>query len=109
MVRFLDEALRKFTNSRPIIDLEDHWAAAVHKAERNHLVQRLQSLGYDKQVRITILSGDVHLAAIGRFFTKAKLNVAQEKDHRYMVNVVSVASIYRNIFRLLNADSELVD
>ncbi|CAE6474095.1 unnamed protein product [Rhizoctonia solani] len=72
-------------------DLEDHWAAAVHKAERNHLVQRLQTLSYTKQVRITILSGDVHLAAIGRFFTKAKLDVAQEKDHRYMVNVISSA------------------
>lgn len=70
-------------------DLEDHWAAAVHKAERNHFVQRLQTLAYSKQVRITILSGDVHLAAVGRFFTKAKFNVPQERDHRYMVNVVS--------------------
>ncbi|KAG8792459.1 hypothetical protein FRC12_006032 [Ceratobasidium sp. 428] len=72
-------------------DLEDHWAAAVHKAERNHFVQRLQSLSYSKQVRITILSGDVHLAAIGRFFSKAKLNVPQEKDHRYIVNIISSA------------------
>ncbi|CUA67500.1 putative protein YGR266W [Saccharomyces cerevisiae S288c] [Rhizoctonia solani] len=72
-------------------DLEDHWAAAVHKAERNTLIQRLQTLSYTKQVRITILSGDVHLAAIGRFFTKAKFNVPQEKDHRYIVNVISSA------------------
>lgn len=69
--------------------MEDHWAAAVHKAERNHFVQRLQTLAYSKRVRITILSGDVHLAAIGRFFTKAKFNIPQERDHRYMVNVVS--------------------
>ncbi|KAG9120002.1 hypothetical protein FRC07_004685, partial [Ceratobasidium sp. 392] len=68
-------------------DLEDHWAAAVHKAERNHFVQRLQALSHTKQVRITILSGDVHLAAIGRFFSKAKLNVPQERDHRYIVNI----------------------
>ncbi|CAE6501287.1 unnamed protein product, partial [Rhizoctonia solani] len=72
-------------------DLEDHWTAAVHKAERNHLVQRLQTLSYTKQVRITILSGDVHLAAIGRFFTKTKFKVPQEKDHRYIVNVISSA------------------
>jgi len=72
-------------------DLEDHWAAAVHKAERNHFVQRLQTLAYSKRVRITILSGDVHLAAVGRFFTKAKFNVPQEKDHRYIVNVISSA------------------
>jgi citrate lyase beta subunit len=71
-----------------MIDLEDHWAAAVHKAERNHLVQRLQALSYSKQVRVTILSGDVHLAAVGRFFSKAKLNVPQERDHRYIVNIV---------------------
>jgi len=72
-------------------DLEDHWAAATHKAERNHFVQRLQTLSYSKQVRITILSGDVHLAAVGRFFSKAKLNVPQERDHRYIVNIISSA------------------
>ncbi|CAE6462194.1 unnamed protein product, partial [Rhizoctonia solani] len=78
-------------SSFSMANLEDHWAAAVHKAERNTLVQRLQTLSYTKQVRITILSGDVHLAATGRFFTKAKFNVPQEQDHRYIVNVISSA------------------
>lgn len=70
-------------------DLEDHWAAAVHKKERNDLIRRLQAFAKEKKVRVTILSGDVHLAAVGRFFTRVKDKIPQEKDHRYMVNVVS--------------------
>jgi hypothetical protein len=40
---------------------------------------------------VTILGGDVHLAAIGRFYSNPKLKIHSENDHRYMVNVVSSA------------------
>ena len=42
-------------------------------------------------VRITILGGDVHLAAVGRFYSNPKLGVPSENDHRYMANIVSSA------------------
>lgn len=51
--------------------------ARTHKKERNQLVKRLQDFSRRKQVRITILSGDVHLACVGRFFSDAKLNIPQ--------------------------------
>lgn len=51
--------------------------AGTHKEERNKLVQRLQGFAARKHVRITILSGDVHLACVGRFFSKASLNIPQ--------------------------------
>lgn len=44
-------------------------------------------------VRVTILGGDVHLAALGRFYSNPKLNIPTENDHRYMANVVSSAIV----------------
>ena len=72
-------------------DLDDHYTARTHKKERNALVQRLQSICAEYSVRITIVGGDVHLAALGRFYSNPHLNIPAENDHRYMVNVVSSA------------------
>ncbi|KAF2143717.1 uncharacterized protein K452DRAFT_357346 [Aplosporella prunicola CBS 121167] len=72
-------------------DLDDHYTAHQHKAERKELVLRLQEISKKNSVRITILGGDVHLAAIGRFYSKPDLGIPAERDHRYMVNVVSSA------------------
>ena len=52
---------------------------------------RLQSLAQDHNVRVAVLSGDVHVAALGRFYTKTELGVLVEHDHRYMVNVIASA------------------
>lgn len=51
--------------------------AVSHKHERNTLVGHLQKFAARKQVRITILSGDVHLAAVGRFFSTPRLKIPQ--------------------------------
>ena len=37
--------------------------------------------------------GDVHLAAVGQFYSNPKLRIPKDKDHRYMVNVVSSAIV----------------
>ncbi|CAG8876114.1 unnamed protein product [Penicillium nalgiovense] len=70
---------------------DDHWAGKHLKSERTWLVEDLQDLAAEKSVRITILSGDVHLAAIGQFYSSPKLNVAKDHDYRYMPNVISSA------------------
>lgn len=44
-------------------------------------------------MRVTILGGDVHLAALGRFYSNPSLNIPCENDHRYMANVVSSAIV----------------
>lgn len=72
-------------------DLDDHYCAGTHKLERNDLVHRFQRFAADRNVRITFLSGDVHLAAIGRFYSKTSLGIKPENDPRYMVNVISSA------------------
>ncbi|KAI9738709.1 MAG: hypothetical protein M1834_008214 [Cirrosporium novae-zelandiae] len=72
-------------------DLDDHYTARNHKEERRVLMQRLQKLAQDHGVRVTILGGDVHLGAMGRFYSKLSLGIPTERDHRYMVNIISSA------------------
>jgi hypothetical protein len=72
-------------------DLDDHYTAHHHKRERKELVLRLQEFSKLYSIRITILGGDVHLAALGRFYSNLHLQIPIENDYRYMVNVVSSA------------------
>ncbi|KFX88504.1 hypothetical protein O988_09005, partial [Pseudogymnoascus sp. VKM F-3808] len=86
--------LNQFDGGVEILDdLDDHWTAKSHKKERQYLIEDLQDLAADKSVRITILGGDVHLAAIGQFISNPKLGIPKDKDHRYMPNVVSSAIV----------------
>jgi hypothetical protein len=39
------------------------------------------------------LSGDVHLAAVGQFYSNPKWGYSKDTDHRYMVNVISSAIV----------------
>ncbi|KAL1585354.1 hypothetical protein WHR41_05919 [Cladosporium halotolerans] len=72
-------------------DLDDHYTAGQHKKERKEIVHRLQGLAKKHSMRISILGGDVHLAALGRFYSKPELNIPAEADWRYMPNIVSSA------------------
>ncbi|ODA81904.1 hypothetical protein RJ55_00409 [Drechmeria coniospora] len=74
-------------------DLDDHYTAKTHKAERAFLVQSMQKIAAEFSVRVTILGGDVHLAALGRFYSNPKLKLPVEKDSRYMANIVSSAIV----------------
>ncbi|RMZ74852.1 hypothetical protein DV737_g5668, partial [Chaetothyriales sp. CBS 132003] len=72
-------------------DLDDHYTARRHKKERRELVVRLQQLSQDFSIRVTILGGDVHLGALGRFYSNPEVNIAPEHDPRYMANIISSA------------------
>ncbi|KAL5416190.1 hypothetical protein PMIN03_002229 [Paraphaeosphaeria minitans] len=86
--------VNKFDGGVEILDdLDDHWTAKHHKDERNWLIHELQHVARTKSVRVTILGGDVHLAAVGQFFSNKKLGISKDKDHRYMPNVVSSAIV----------------
>ncbi|KAK5948260.1 hypothetical protein OHC33_010694 [Knufia fluminis] len=86
--------LNKFDGGVEVLDdLDDHWTAHHHKEERNELIKELQDLAAERSVRITILGGDVHLAAIGQFYSTPKLKIPKDRDHRYMPNVVSSAIV----------------
>jgi hypothetical protein len=47
-------------------DLRDHWCSRLHYGEQCRLVRRLFDFGKKANCRVTILSGDVHVAAYGR-------------------------------------------
>ncbi|EMC95238.1 hypothetical protein BAUCODRAFT_59177, partial [Baudoinia panamericana UAMH 10762] len=87
--------VNKFDGGVEVLDdLDDHWTAKHHKDERNWFIQELQDLAAEKSVRITILSGDVHLAAVGQFYTTKRFGpVSKDRDHRYMPNVISSAIV----------------
>ncbi|KAM0288099.1 hypothetical protein ACHAQH_000167 [Verticillium albo-atrum] len=88
----LGNALNRIDGGVEVLDdLNDHWTARSHKKERSVVVEDLQDLAADKSVRITILSGDVHLAAVGQFYTNPKIGLPKHKDFRYMPNVISSA------------------
>ncbi|QSZ28820.1 hypothetical protein DSL72_003325 [Monilinia vaccinii-corymbosi] len=74
-------------------DLDDHYTAHTHKRERHYLVTQLQSLASQFSVRVTILGGDVHLAAVGRFYSNPSLHVPVSQDFRYMANIISSAIV----------------
>ncbi|KAF2237100.1 hypothetical protein EV356DRAFT_44463 [Viridothelium virens] len=86
--------VNKFDGGVEILDdLDDHWTAKHHKRERNWFVQELQELAAAKSVRVTILGGDVHLAAVGQFYSNKKLGIPKDHDHRYMPNIISSAIV----------------
>ncbi|KAL9120320.1 MAG: hypothetical protein Q9187_003123 [Circinaria calcarea] len=90
----LGNFLNQFDGGVEILDdLDDHWTARNHKDERNWFIQELQDLAADKSIRITILGGDVHLAAVGQFYSNPKLKIPKDRDHRYMPNVISSAIV----------------
>jgi hypothetical protein len=72
-------------------DLDDHYTAHHHKAERKEFILRLQEFAKTHSVRVSILGGDVHLAALGRFYSNPKLQIPAERDWRFMTNIVSSA------------------
>ncbi|HEY6817694.1 MAG TPA: alkaline phosphatase D family protein [Croceibacterium sp.] len=46
-------------------DLRDHWNSRPHKGERLRLIHRLLRLNEERSIRPTLISGDVHVAALG--------------------------------------------
>lgn len=88
-------------------DLDDHWTARHHRRERASFVLALQGLAWDLRVRVTLLAGDVHVAAVGGFYTTPGFGldsgeglgsgegddgrVRRENDPRYMLNIISSA------------------
>ncbi|KAJ3084340.1 hypothetical protein HK102_000695 [Quaeritorhiza haematococci] len=48
-------------------DLVDHWNSPYHLEERNKIVAHLQDFSFNKNVRVTFISGDVHCAGFSAF------------------------------------------
>jgi hypothetical protein len=51
-------------------DLKDHWSHDDHEGERKRLLEVLSSFARDKKIRVSLVSGDVHVAAWGTAYRK---------------------------------------
>lgn len=51
-------------------DLKDHWTNDTHEGERKRLIETLLKTAREKSLRVTIVSGDVHVAAWGVTYRK---------------------------------------
>jgi hypothetical protein len=51
-------------------DLKDHWANDDHEGERKRLLETLARIAEDKLLRVSIVSGDVHVAAWGSAYRR---------------------------------------
>ena len=94
----LDSGANKFDGQLELLDdLNDHWCSDKHKQERNQLVQWLQQVAANQQLRVTFLSGDVHCASASYFRSKHweydplsnSLSIAT-RDPYFMVQVRSL-------------------
>ena len=63
----------RFGHAELLDDITDHWDASTHKAERADFIQNLQSVAKKRSVRVSFLGGDVHVCAVGRFYTHPKV------------------------------------
>lgn len=78
-------------------DLLDEWTHDDHIDERNRNLKRFQTLGAERSLRITFLSGDVHCAAFSRFRsdkeTRGRKQLAPETDTKLMYQVIASAIV----------------
>lgn len=85
------KVLNRFNKEPEILDdLNDHWTAKGHKAERNWLIEQFQNFATEKQIRVSFVSGDVHCASVGRFYTP---DARPSYDPRFMLQIVSSAIV----------------
>lgn len=62
--------------------------AGQHHGERHNLIARLQNLAKAKNIRVSFVGGDVHVAGVGRLYTQPKIHRLRY-DHRFMPQVSS--------------------
>ncbi|KAF9956054.1 hypothetical protein BGZ72_003080 [Mortierella alpina] len=72
-------------------DLVDSWACTVHTEEKRRLVEMLQAIAVQREVRVTFVGGDVHVGGAGRLFGTKSTN--RLNDPYDMVQVVSSAIV----------------
>jgi len=76
-----------FSTIEILDDFIDAWKNPHHLEERKMLIGKLQEIAKKKSIRITILTGDVHVAGMGEFFDPKLQN--KERDAHYMAQVIS--------------------
>ena len=72
-------------------DLHDHWSSRPHRAERLRLIHRLLDFAEREKTRVTIVSGDVHVAAHASIVSDRKDG---EENAEALVQLTSSAVVH---------------
>jgi len=67
---FLDNFGQDHVTDSSADDLKDHWAHDDHDGERKRLLEVLTTAAKEQYVRVSLVSGDVHVAAWGTAYRK---------------------------------------
>lgn len=70
-------------------DLRDHWQSRPHRTERIRLIRRLLDFAREKKCRVTLLSGDVHVAALGSI----ESSVHDMQGNTHVINQLTSSAI----------------
>jgi hypothetical protein len=97
-------------------DLRDQWMSRTHKIERLRLIHRLLRFSQDKKCRVTIVSGDVHVAALGHISSQRDGGLAQNEVNAInqlvssaMVNVPPSETVTYLMERVAGGEVEEID
>lgn len=75
-------------------DLKDHWTHDDHEGERKRLIETLLSTAKRKQLRVSFVSGDVHVAAWGSAY---KADVGLKDNWAQIQQFTSTAVIHPSL------------
>lgn len=67
---FLDKFGEDHVTDSNADDLKDHWSNDDHEGERKRLLEVLSAVAKDQRIRVSLVSGDVHVAAWGTAYRK---------------------------------------
>ncbi|WP_373766496.1 hypothetical protein [Glaesserella sp.] len=79
-------------------DLKDHWAHDNHEGERKRLAETLLRLAKEKKVKVTFVSGDVHVAAWGVLY---KQDVAPKENWAQIHQLTSTAIVHPSLVSIM--------
>lgn len=82
--------LDRFDQPEILDDLVDGWAADVHEEERLGFIRLLQDFALQKQLRVSVLSGDAHVGGVGQLYSAPKVHDLAT-DPLYMPQIISSA------------------
>lgn len=66
-----DKVMNAFDQPDLLDDVTDHWSSSAHNGEKQKLLLLLRDLAAERALRVTLLSGDVHLCTFGWAASKA--------------------------------------
>lgn len=79
-------------------DLKDHWTNDDHEGERKRLIETLLKVAKEKSLRVTIVSGDVHVAAWGVTYRK---DVEPKDNWAQIQQLTSTAVVHPSLVTVL--------